>query len=168
MSDPGHRPWVSGRVVVSGFGRGWLLDQAADFAAFKKYLPRCPQPESRCPQRPTTRPIDSLGVRKPITKGAGRCGHRDSGCQGGNPPFCSAPLRKINSKKISRCARNNGRIARKYPPKREITPKNATSPPKKAKTPQKNAKNTPKNAKETQTIFFALTREKLTHRTKKI
>ena len=68
MSDPGHRLWVSGRVVVSGFGRGWLLDQAADFAAFKKYLPRCLQLESRCLQRPTTRPIDSLRGRKPPTR----------------------------------------------------------------------------------------------------
>ena len=59
---------------------GWLLDQAASFTSFKKHLSRCTQPESRRTHRPITRPTDSLGGRKPLKTGAGRCAHRDSGC----------------------------------------------------------------------------------------
>ena len=41
---------------------GSILDQPPIIcSSFKEYLPRCSQPESRCWQRPTTRPIDSLG-----------------------------------------------------------------------------------------------------------
>ena len=59
---------------------GWLLDQAATSAAFKNHLPRGTQLESRGTQRQTTRRIDSLGGRKPLTTGAGRCVPRDSSC----------------------------------------------------------------------------------------
>ena len=58
---------------------GWLLDQVASFTSSKKYLSRCTQPESRRTHRPITRPTDSLGGRKPLKTGAGRCVRRDSG-----------------------------------------------------------------------------------------
>ena len=57
-----------------------LLDQAATFAAFKKYLPRGTQLESRGTHRPITRPTDSLGGRKPPETGAGACVPRNSSC----------------------------------------------------------------------------------------
>ena len=59
---------------------GWLLDQAANFSSFKKHLSRCTQPESRRTHRPITRPTDSVGGRKPLKTGAGRCVRRDPGC----------------------------------------------------------------------------------------
>ena len=59
--------WLVDPGVNDAFA-GSLLDQRPPFAPIKKNLPRCSQPESRCSQRPTTRPIDSLGVRKRIIK----------------------------------------------------------------------------------------------------
>ena len=85
--------------------------------------------------------------------------------QGGSPPFFSAPLRKINSNKFSRCAR--GKKKRKKAQKH--TPKSTKTP-----------KNTKKNTKKNTNSPPALTREKkatkknlayarkLTLRTKKI
>ena len=88
--------------------------------------------------------------------------------QGGNPPFCSAPLRKINSKKFSRCARNNGRIARKYPPKTRNHPQKRDITTKKSKNTTKKREKHPNKREKHPQNFFALTRERLVHRTKKI
>ena len=48
-------------------GGSYVIDQAATSTAFKKRPPRCPQPESRCPQHPATHPTGALAVRKPLT-----------------------------------------------------------------------------------------------------
>ena len=83
--------WVRGAVKPTR-AIGWLLDQAAPFAAFKKKIPRGAQLESRGTHRPIARPTDSLGGRKPPETGAGRCAPRDSSCAPRGRFFFWAPL----------------------------------------------------------------------------
>ena len=62
----------------------------------------------------------------------------------------TAPRKKKKSQLFSRCARNNGRVARKHPKKREITPA------KKKRNHHQKSKNTTKTRKNTQFFFSRL------------
>ena len=71
---------TSAPLRLLSLGRGWLLDQAASFASFKKQLSRCTQPESRRTHRPAPVLSGFLPPKEPVGRVIGRCVRRDSGC----------------------------------------------------------------------------------------